>query len=259
MARPPPLIDANHPEYYAELLSNGARTERRCLPPEERRFYPHIPRILDLVADVSHCERGNVSATMASLTANRGTLETQLYTVFNRGLGDDGIHRCRNHLKTIFNKLQQVSRESPAPATNDLPEDIEPSLKEYLVDLCKVIHDYSFDVFAYRVNKRKASLSVIRGHIKQDPTARFGYEDHSKLIVFFQNLEAIIKAVDDARATKQFSRRSIDLIQESYLYWTYRNLLPNILDAGDKPTLLDDVDKFLADGGAWSDSLLISL
>ena len=120
---------------------------------------------------------------MASLTGNCGTLETQLYIVFNRELGDKEVHGCRHHLETIFNKLRQVPYEPPASATDGCPKTIAPPLEPYLLDLCKVIHEYSFDVFAYRVKKREKRLSEIRGYIEQ--TQYFESPDRSKLAIFF--------------------------------------------------------------------------
>jgi hypothetical protein len=170
-ATQPPFIDANHPEYYTELLSNGVRTERtdpRRLLPDEQHTCPAIPGVddalsrrlqtlLDVLADISlslHEREKNVSATMASLTVNRGTPETQLYIVFNRGLGDDGIHRCRHHLETIFNMLQQVPYDSSA--TDGSPKTIARSLETYLLDLCKVIHEYSILIRCICVSRQEA-------------------------------------------------------------------------------------------------------
>jgi hypothetical protein len=192
---------------------------------------------------------------MASLKDNFGTLETQLYIVFNRELGNEEVDDCRQHLETLFNMLRQVPYERPA--TDGSPKIIADSLEIYFVDFCKVIHDYSFGVFAYRVNKRKERLSEIQGYIEQDQT-RFGPQDRSKLAEFFQHVEGIILAVDIAQDTKQFDDNSIELILDIYSYWTEHNILPDLLVADDKPTLLDHVDMWLAEG-AWSDRLLISL
>jgi hypothetical protein len=126
----PIFIDANDPEYHSELLRNlnTSRLANRHLP-SDKRPCPDIPGIqginsplsrrlqtlLDVLADISLREHnGNVSATMASLTDNCGTLETQLYIVFNRELGDEEVHDCRQHLETIFDKLRQVPHERPA-------------------------------------------------------------------------------------------------------------------------------------------------
>lgn len=71
----PKSIDANDPEYYAELLRNGP--ESWHLPSNERPC-PDIPGIqdvdsplsqrlqtlLDVLADISLCQRGNTSSTM---------------------------------------------------------------------------------------------------------------------------------------------------------------------------------------------------
>jgi hypothetical protein len=272
MSGQPPFIDANDPEYYTELLRNASRAAGRRLPLDEQRPCPDIPGVqgvdsplsrrlqtlLDVLADISLYERGNVSATMASLRNNSGTLETQLYIVFNRELEDGEVHDCRHHLETIFDKLRQVPYEPPAPATDGSPKTIADSLQFRLLDLCKVIHDYSFDVFAYRVNKRKKRLSEIQGYIEHDQTEHFGSQDRSKLAMFFRNVNTIILAVAKAQATKKLTDTSMRLILGIYSYWTEHNLLPDLSVAGDKLTLLDHVDMWLAES-AWSDSLLISL
>jgi hypothetical protein len=269
----PISIDAKDPEYYTEILGNlnTSRLAHRHLPSDERPC-PDIPGIqgvgsplsrrlqtlLDALADISLYERGNVSATMASLRNNCGTLETQLYIVFNRELEDGEVHHCRRHVETIFNKLRQVPYEPPAPATDGSSNIIADSLEFFLLDLCKVIHDYSFNVFAYRVNKRKKRLSEIRGYIEQDQTEHFGSRDRSKLAMFFRHVDGIILAVAKVQATKKLTDTSIQLILAIYSYWTEHNLLPDLSVAGDKLTLLDHVDTWLAES-AWSDSLPISL
>lgn len=271
MPRLPPLIDANHPEYYAKLLSNGRRTEPRRLPPDEQQLCPDMPGIqgndsalsqrlqtlLDVLADISLYQRGrNVSATMATLTDNHGTLETKLYVVFNHELGDDGNHDCRHHLETILSMLREVPYEPPVPATDGSSKTTALSLETNLVELLKVIHEYSFDVFAHRVKKREDRLSEIWGYVEQ--TQHFGTEDRSKLVIFFREVRGIILAVNHAQTLNELSESRIQMILGIYSEWTDHNLLPDLDATGDKLTLLDRLDKWLVDG-AWSDSLLISL
>jgi len=85
-------IDAEDPKYYADLLSKILRTANRRLPSDGQSssiqdvdvaLTRRLQTLLDAVADISLCRRGNVSATMASLKDSTGTLETQLYIVFN--------------------------------------------------------------------------------------------------------------------------------------------------------------------------------
>ena len=86
------LIDAEDPEYYAELLCKIPRPANRRLPSDGRScpdicgiqkvdvaLSRRLQTLLDAVADISLCQRGNVSATMASLKDNTGILETKLY------------------------------------------------------------------------------------------------------------------------------------------------------------------------------------
>ena len=118
----PISIDAKDPEYYTELLTlrNTFRPANWCLPSDERP-YPDIldiqdvdsppsrrpQTLLDALADISLCQRGNVSATMASLKVDGGTLVTRLYIVFDREDGE-AAHRCPQHLENIFHMLRQV-------------------------------------------------------------------------------------------------------------------------------------------------------
>jgi hypothetical protein len=268
---PPPPIDENVPEYYTELLTYCDRSEPRRLPLNERQtcrdiagvqgvdaeLSRRLQTLLDAIADISLYEpKKNVSATMASLTDNRGTLETQLYIVFNRKLGDE--IGCRTHLETIFNKLQQVPYEPPGPATDGSPKVIGRSLKPLLLDLCEVIHEYSFEVFAHRVNKRKDSLAEIRGYFEQDQTNHFKDEERPSLAAFFRHVDMIITNVAKAQDTGRSPGSSIRMLLLIYSYWTEHNLLPDLHVAGDRLTLLDKLDEWLGKG-AWSDGLLISL
>ena len=99
----PISIDEKDSEHYAELLRNTSRLANRCLPSDERQDVDspldrHLPvTLLDVLADISLCQRRNVSATMASLKDDNGTLETRLYIVFNHE-DDETAHRCPRHL-----------------------------------------------------------------------------------------------------------------------------------------------------------------
>ena len=82
-------IDAEHPEYYADILCKIPRpANQRCSDIPDIQILDfalsrRLQTLLDAVADFSLSQRGNVAATMANLKANAGTLETQLYFVFN--------------------------------------------------------------------------------------------------------------------------------------------------------------------------------
>ncbi|KAF8487750.1 hypothetical protein F5888DRAFT_1911251 [Russula emetica] len=102
----PISIGTEDPEYYAELF---CKTPNQRLPSDDsERPCPDVPGIhgpltrrlqtlLDAVADISLCQRGNVSATMACLKDDKGTLETRLYVVFNHE-DDEAARRCPQHL-----------------------------------------------------------------------------------------------------------------------------------------------------------------
>jgi hypothetical protein len=242
----------------SKLLRNTSRLTSWC--PCDERFCPDIPGIqgvdspltqrlqtLDIIADISLCQRGNVSATIASLKDDSGTLETQLYIVFNHE-DDEAAYHCPEHLKTIFDMLRQVPYKSPAMGGS--PQVVAEFLETDFIEICRVVHNYSSDIFAHRVDKRTHKLSDIRGYIEQDRT-KFLPEHRSTLVVFLQQVGMIIDIAALAQATKQLSAVSIRMLLSAYSYWTEHNLLPEDLHADSPVTLLDDVDKWLADG-AWS-------
>jgi hypothetical protein len=132
---------------------------------------------------------------------------------------------------------------------------ISKSLEAHLIEICRVIHNYSFDLFAHRATKHKDKLSEIQGYSEQDQT-HFQLQDRSKLAVFFRHVDGIFLAVANAQTKKQLTPTSIQLILTIYSYWTKINFLPKLLDADDKLTFLDNVDVWLAER-AWSDTLLI--
>ena len=257
-------IDAKDPEYYAELLKNAerfkniSRLANRRLPRDQRPC-SDIPRIqavddsarrlqtlLDVLAVISLCQRRNVSAVMASLKEDSGTLETRLYIVFNHE-NDEAAHCCPQHLETIFNMLREVPYIPPA--IDGSPKVIEASLEINLIEICKAIHNYSFDIFAHRVTKHKEKLLGIRGYIERDQT-HFTPEQRSTLAEFFGHVLAIITVIANAEATKQLPTITIQMLLNVYWYWTDHNLLPEDLSADNKLTLLDRVDMWLSDGAS---------
>jgi hypothetical protein len=151
----PISIDAKDPEYYAELLNNAeglkkklSRLDIRQIPPNEP--CPDIPSIqdvdsplarrlqtlLDVLADISLCHRGNVSATMASLKDDNGTPETRLYIVFNHNDGE--ATHCPQRLETIFKMLRKVPYVPPA--MDGSPKLIPSSLENDFIEICRAIH-----------------------------------------------------------------------------------------------------------------------
>ena len=116
------FIGTEEPEYYGELFCKIPRLVNRRLQSSS----PGVPRagihgglssrrlqtVLDAVADISLCQRGNVSATMACLRDDNGSLETRLYIVFNHE-NDEAARRCPRPLQVIFNMLRQVPFKPP--------------------------------------------------------------------------------------------------------------------------------------------------
>jgi hypothetical protein len=247
-------IDAEDPEYYADLLCKIFRTANRRLL-SDGQFCPDIPGIqnvgialsqrlqtlLDAVADISLCQRGNVSATMASLKDNAGALETQLYIVFNHE-NDESALRCRQHLQNIFNMLRQVPYRPPA--TDGSPKVITEELKSNHVEVCQAIHDYSFSLFYYRVTKREDELSKIREYIEQD-RQHFSTQQREMLLKFLSHVDRII-TLTTAMTRDQFPS-FIRALLGVYAHWTHHGLLPKDSPADNKLTLLDHADTWLAE------------
>ena len=243
-------IDAEDPKYYADLLCKIPRTANWHQPsdgqscPDVRGFQDidfaltrRLQTLLDAVADISLCQRGNVSATMASLKDNAGTLETQLYIVFNHQ-NDKSALDCPQHLQNIINMLRQVPyRSSPKVITRELQSNH--------IEICQAIHNYSFEVFHYRVTKHGHKLSEIRGYIEED-RRYFTSQQRGMLLQFLRRVDAII-TVTTTMTTKQFPTTFIKALLGIYSNWTHNNLLPKDPLADDKLTLLDRADTWLAE------------
>jgi len=253
-------IGTNNPEYYAELLKNITRSANWRPPSDET--CPNIPGIqgvdgpparrvqtlLDIVANISLCQQRNVSATMACLRHNKGTLETRLHIVFNHQ-NDDAARGCPEHLKSIFQMLRRVHYKFLAMGG---PPKVIKELGNDLIEISMTIHNFSFDIFAHRVTKHKCRLSYIWGYIEQD-RKRFTPEQRSTLAEFFLHMDRIIKIVDNAKATKKLSMKHTRILICTHSYWMAQNLLPQNALVENKRTLLDHVDTWLADS-ACSDT-----
>jgi hypothetical protein len=249
----PISIGIEDPEYYAELFCKPILANRRL--PSDERSCPDVPsiqdplarrlqKLLDAVAHISLCQRGNVSATMACLKDDKGTLETRLYIVFNHE-DDEAARRCPQHLQVIFNMLRQVPYKPPA--LDGSPKVISNELENDFIEICRAIHNYSFDIFAHRVTKREHKLSDIRGYIEQDQT-QFTPQHRSTLVAFLDHLDMIVKIVANAQTTKQLPTTCIKILLWMYSYWTQHDLLPEDSLTDKKVTLLDRADAWLADG-----------
>ena len=243
------------PEFYAELLSKIPRTTNRCQP-SDGQSCPNVPGIqkldfalsrrlqtlLDAVANISLCQRGNVAATMAGVKDNTGTLETQLYIVFNHQ-NDESALACTQHLQNIINMLRRVPF---APSTTDgSPKVIPRELESNQIEICQAIHDYSFEVFQYRVTKREHKLLEIRRYIEQDQTNYFSDQERRTLLEFLHNVDRII-AVTTTTTTDQFPTVFIKALLGLYSSWTHNDILPKDPLADNKLTLLDRADTWLA-------------
>ena len=257
----PTLFTPDDPEFFAELLSKTVRTTDQRQP-----YCPDVPDIqgvdgalakrlqtlLDVVADISLCQRQNVSAAMARLGNDSGDLlETRLFIAFNHK-NDENARRCPGHLMSIFGMLREV----PDKSANDSPKAMTDNLTGEFIEICRAIHNYSYEIFAHRVMKRASSLLVIQEYINQDKNQdqpRFKSGQHSTLQMFLEQVDLIIEIVTSAEATKQFTASSMECLLSIYQCWTASkyNLIPKDGLTGfakNKVTLLDQVDEWLDEG-----------
>ena len=269
----PISICTEDPEYYAELLVKISRPEIWGLPSVSGLFRPDVqdidnPRarrlqaLLDVIADISLCQQGNVSATMACTKYDSGTLQTRLYIVFDHQ-NDEAARRCPQHLNSIFDMLHKVPYTPPAIGS---PKVLANELTDDFIKICEAIHSYSFNIFVHRVTKHEDKLSDIQGYTEQDrtelwPSQRYFFAE------FFRHVDTIIKAVHEAQATKELRTIDIQELLNIYSYWTNpeHEFIPKdrLADESDTRTLLDVADGWLARGellvGHLSDFILTGI
>jgi len=249
-------IGPSDPAYYADLLQNTTSlVDRHVLSDGSCPTIPGIKGIdnqlrrlqtlLDDIASISLRKRGNVSATMACLKYGDSTLKTQLYIIFNHQ--DDSYRLCLQHLKSIFRMLKQVPYKTPE--MDGSPQLIMGDFKTEFLEICTVIHNYSFSIFAYRVNKHRNEISNIRELIEKERSS-FSSNQHSSLLSFLRAVEMIMDIVSLAEAEKtKFSIAAITMIHSLYLRWTKMGLLLEDPLADNTVTLLDTADVVLAQKG----------
>jgi len=134
------------------------------------------------------------------------------------------------------------------PPKDGSPVVIANELENNFIEICSAIHNYSFDIFAYRVTKRKDKILDIRGYIEQDKT-HFSQEQRSTLLEFLIGVKAINILVANAQATgtKELPTTFIEMLLSMYSFWKKDNLLLKDLPADRILTLLDLADAWLAD------------
>ena len=180
----------------------------------------------------------------ASLKDKTGILETKFYIVFNHEK-DKSALGCPQYLQNVFNGFRQVPYRPPA--TDGSLKVIANELEDDYIEICKAIHNYSFDMFHYRGTKRKHKLSKIQGYVEQDQTNFLGQQRRSTLLKFLHHVDIITKATTKALTTKQVSVIFIKTLLRMYSYWTRHNLLPKDSPADNTLTLLDHADTWLAE------------
>lgn len=254
----PTSISTDDPEYYAELLNLTPINTNRRLPSDrscldvpgihdmDDPLAKRLQTLLNAVANISLCQKGNVSATMVRLKydSDKGVLATQLYIAFNNE--DEAAHRCGDHLENVFRMLGQVPYESPP--MDGSQRVITEELEKDLIKICGAIHSYSFGIFEYRVNKHKEMFSKIREYVEQDGSDRmvFTPEQHEILLDFLRQVTAIITVVAKAHNTRQLPPIAIQMLMAICSYWENHNILPRDEPPNKRLTLLDHVDTWLA-------------
>jgi hypothetical protein len=248
-------IGPSDPAYYADLFQNTTSLVDRRLPSDascpivpgikaiDNKLTRRLQTLLDDIASISLCKKGNVSATMACLKYGHGTLKTQLYIVFNHQK-DDSHRLCLQHLKSIFRTLKQVPYKTPE--MDGSPQLIMADFKTEFFEICRVIHNYSFSIFAHRVNKRRNEMSNIQVLIENERSA-FTPNQHSLLLSFLRTVGLIMGIVSRAEAKEtKLSIAAIETIHGFYSFWKKTGLLPKDALADDTVTLLDTADVVLA-------------
>jgi hypothetical protein len=124
---------------------------------------------------------------------------------------------------------------------------ITKELDANFIEICRAIHNYSFDIFAHRVTKHKHKLSDIWRYIEQDLT-HFTPWQRSTLVDFLRHVDGIIKTIANAQASKQLSTISNRMLLLICSYWTKHKFLPKDAPADNTFPLLDAADTWLADG-----------
>src|SRR5712672_1409535 len=110
---------------------------------------------------------------------------------------------------------------------------------------CRTTHNYSFNIFARRVNKRKYRLLDIQGYIEQD-REHFTSQQRFTLADFLGHYQ-------DRRQRGGHETSFHHQHRNIYSYWSEHNILPKDALAKNKITLLDAADTLLA-AGASSDT-----
>lgn len=139
--------------------------------------------------------------------------------------------------------LRQVTY---TPTDRGSPKLIPTTLKEDFLEICRVIHNHSFDVFAYRVNKRAHKLSEIQRYIEQDG-GHFTSDQRSMLLKFLKHVKKIISDVADAEHMDQLPIQNMKYLHFAYSNWTRNNLLPQDDQPDNRFTLLDTADNWLVE------------
>ena len=130
-------------------------------------------------------------------------------------------------------------------ATEGSSKILATELEDKLVEICGVIDNYSFDILEYRVNKCKDKFRKIREYIEQERTY-FTATHHSTLMKFCQHVDMISDVVANAHNMGRFPSGSTQMLIYIYSQWKEHNFLPLDGPRGNKITLLDHADEWLA-------------
>jgi hypothetical protein len=126
------------------------------------------------------------------------------------------------------------------------PMVITGELENHLTEICKAIHNFSFDVFTHRVTKHKDNLSDIREYIEKDQMYLTFPERHT-LAVFLADVDKVIEIATFSQPAKRLSTANIQALLCLYSCWTNENFLPEDGPVDNKCTFLDYMDTRLAE------------
>lgn len=252
----PISIGTDNPEYYTELLNltscQSCDTNQHPLSNQSSLdvygihhdlVTKRLQTLLNAVANISLSQKGNISATMARLRHDNGAIDIKLYIAFNK-VGNESAYLCEKHLETIFQMLCKVPYASPP--IDGSPSVTQTKMKHDYIEICQAIHNYSFNMFEYRINKHKGMVSKFQKYIEQDQETFFPGQ-RQKLMDFLHHMSMIITVVAEAYDTRQLPLKAIQMLTAIYSYWKKHNILPEDDSINNSCSLLYLVDMCLAD------------
>jgi hypothetical protein len=213
-------VTIDDPEFFCELLALPSHETLRQPDidtyPQARCQLPHQPTevklakrlrvLLDTLATVLVRESGNPAAVAAAIHTHGGDKpEVHLYFTFNHTTA--GVLRIASqHVQSIFQNLYRL----PGPlelSTDSL--DVRPEDYDIVKDIIRIVHDFCWQLFTKRVNKRRHILHFIEEVLQQD-SSHLDNKKLEKYKVLHEILCGVVALVDEAPSALD-NRRSNEL------------------------------------------------